>query len=129
MEPTKTKHSITLEQAKKMTKKFRDDKKLVIKDEYHGKHIVPTCETFERMAFDELLRQPGCVSVRAYYGMDDDKKLHLIFVGVNDKNEDILPAPSANIAQDAASLEGDGVILENGARCPTECPPVSPINS
>lgn len=129
MESTKHKHSISLEQAKKMTKKFRDDKRKVVKDEFHGKHILPTCETFERAGFDELLKQPGCVGVRAYYAMDDDKKVHLIFVGVNSSNEDILPTISAGIAQDAARLEGQGLLLENGTRCPSDCPPTSPLNS
>ncbi len=125
-----TKHSISLDQAKKMTKKFREDKGKVVKDEYHGKHIIPTCETFERAAFEELLKQPGCVGVRAYYGMDDDKKVHLIFVGVNDQNQDILPlseVTAAKLAPDAAVMDS-GVIVENGTRCPDDCPPTSPLN-
>jgi hypothetical protein len=124
-----TKHLISLDQAKKMTKKFREDKRQIVKDEFHGKHIIPTCETFERDAFDQILKQSGCVGVRAYYAMDDDKKLHLIFVGVNSKNEDILPPVSTGIAQDAAQLEGIGVVVENGTRCPADCPPTSPLNS
>jgi hypothetical protein len=125
-----SKHYISLDVAKKMTKKYRDDKGKIIKDEYKDKNILPICETFERGAFDTLLAQPGCVGVRAYYSMDDDKNVHLIIVGVNEKNEDILPAPAPTSDTFAAGSlsDGGGEILENASRCPSECPPTSPLN-
>jgi hypothetical protein len=45
-------------------------------------------------------------------------------VGVNEKGEDILPATST-----IGMAEGYGDILEDALRCPTACPPESPLNS
>lgn len=123
-----SKHFISLDEAKKMTKKFREEKKKVVKDEYKDKDILPICETFERSAFDSLLAQPGCVSVRAYYSMDDALKIHLVVVGVNEKNEDMLPSEVSTDVMRTASGD-NSVILENAYRCPSECPPSSPINN
>ncbi len=39
-------HFISLDEAKKMTKKFREEKEKVVKDEYKNKDILPICETF-----------------------------------------------------------------------------------
>lgn len=121
-----TKHSITLDNAKQLTSKYRNNKKKILKEEYGNKATLPTCETFERQAFDELLAVPGCVSVRAYFGMDEDLNVKLIFVAVNDKNEDILPQVQTLPEGDTTMLartSDDPPIVENGTRCPTECPP------
>ena len=131
MSTTNSKHFITLDKAKKMTKKFRGDKRRVVKDEYHGKGILPTCETFERGAFDVLLAQPGCVGVRCYYAMDDEMKVHLVIVGVNGKDEDILPAQTDSLSKELSidATETQAVILDNSIRCPVECPPPSTLNT
>jgi hypothetical protein len=117
------KHSISLDQAKKMTGHFRKEREKVIKPEFKGKKMLPTCETFEREGFDKLLQQPGCVSVRIYLGMDEEKQVKIIIVGVNEQGEDILP----NLTEKSTS--DYGVILEEGARCPDLCPPSSTLNS
>ena len=125
-----SKHFISLDQAKKMTKRFREDKRAVIRDEYHGKHIMPRCETFERAAFDKLLATPGCAAIRAYYGMDVVRRVHVIFVAVDSNNKDILPPDvSADQKMAAATLESDIQVLENGDRCPDLCPESSPLTS
>jgi hypothetical protein len=36
-------HSISLDEAKKMTKKFKEDKDKVVRDEYKGKNLLPVC--------------------------------------------------------------------------------------
>ncbi len=121
---TKTmKHSIPLDVAQKMIGHFKKERERVVKDEYKGKKTLPTCETFEAEAFAALLKQPGCVKVRIYLGMDEEKLVKMIAVGVNEKGEDILP----DINQ--KSLNGAGVILEEGQRCPDVCPPTSTLNS
>ena len=129
---TESKHLISLEQAQKMTATFRQNKKALIGDAYRGKDPLPICETFERSAFDQILAQPGCVGVRAYYAMDENDSVHLIFVGVNEKNEDMIEAQTpeqknANMRALSATATG-GVLVENGLKCPTDCPPSSTLN-
>jgi len=126
-----TKHSITLDKAKQLTKKYRDNKKKILKDEYGNKPILPICETFERQAFEELLAVNGCVKIRAYLGMDEELGVKLIFVAVNDKDEDILPQEQTLPQGDTTMLAMTAdttPIVENGSTCPPNCPPPSGLN-
>jgi hypothetical protein len=117
------KHLITLDDAKKMTKKFRDDKDKIVKDEYKGKHLVPNCESFDRAAFDELLQREDCKGVRIYYGMKpEDHKVHAIIVGFDEAGKDILPVEG--IVMDGTN----GCIIQDGTACPNNCPPPSDLN-
>ncbi|HVG13033.1 MAG TPA: hypothetical protein VM843_08510 [Flavisolibacter sp.] len=113
-------HFISIEQARKMTAALRKSGELILNPVHKGLNIIPTSETFDREAFDALLSQPDCTSIRIYYGMDDKLKVHALAVGVNSKNEDILPLSERGV--EAA------IIVENGQRCPTACPPSSSIN-
>lgn len=114
-------HQITLKQAIELTTHYRKEKDQILKTEYAEKNTLAISETFNRTAFEELLSQPGCVSIRAYYGMDENKNVKLLFVGVNANNEDMLPAEGSNA--------GGATIQDVGQRCPPVCPPVgSPLN-
>ena len=113
-------HFISVEEARKMTAALRKSGEQILTPVHKGLNIIPTSETFDRAAFDALLSQPGCTSIRIYYGMDDRLKIHALAVGVNSKNEDILP--QADGGKETA------LIVENGIRCPTVCPPPSVIN-
>ncbi|HMJ46017.1 MAG TPA: hypothetical protein VK498_01720 [Ferruginibacter sp.] len=115
-------HSISLKTAKEMTSLFRKQKETILDPVYQGQNIIPQCESFDAEIFKTLLEVPACVGVRIYYGMSDDLKLHAIIVGVNDKDEDILPA-------EVRSLVEEPPIIEEGVRCPPNCPPSSPLNS
>jgi hypothetical protein len=53
--------------------------------------------------------------------MDDEFKVVLVAVGVNENDEDMLP-----VSEDF--LTDENKILENGYRCPTTCPPPSVLN-
>lgn len=119
------KHFITLEQAKKLTKNYRHKRERLVRDEFRGPKTMPLCETFDRAAFDALLAQPGCAKVRIYLGMDESHEVKLIAVGVNERGQDILPITSktADFSTETA------VILEDGARCPEECPEDSDLNT
>lgn len=101
-------HRISLETAVAMTSRLRsqDQKRL------------PISETFDRTAFDRLLAQPGCAALRIYYGMDEAMQTRAIIVGVDEKNEDILPTPE-NPA---------GEIVDISKLCPPFCAPASPLN-
>jgi hypothetical protein len=119
-----TKHSIALDHAKKMTRKFRDQKENIMSGKFKGKKMLPQCETFDRACFDQLLAQDDCTGVRVYFGINDDDQVNLVIVGVNSKNEDILPGEN-----EQPILTGGKVIIEDGTRCPDQCPPSSSLNS
>jgi hypothetical protein len=118
------KNLINLEVASKMTALYRREMSKIPGYPFMDENILPICETFDRAAFDALLNQEGCTSVRIYYGMSDDLKIHAIVVGVNSDNEDILPVTGI-----AEVSNTDEVIIEEAFRCPDYCPPKSPLNS
>jgi hypothetical protein len=109
-------HSISLNEAIVMTTRYHEEMPGMLKPEYVNPGIMPFAETFKKSIFTDLSAEPGCVAIRSYFGMDEKKNVRLIFVGVNDKNEDILP-----------DGQGGGAIYEFGQRCPPICG-VSPLN-
>ena len=104
-----------------MTTLFRSQKEMILGPNFQGQSILPLSESFDAEIFKTLLESPGCVRVRIYYGMSADLKLHAIIVGVNDKDEDIIPV-------DEDTLVGEPII-EESVRCPPNCPPASPLNT
>ena len=98
---------ISLDQAKAYTKKYRDNLKDMLTNEYQG--ALSYCETLDADAVRTLLDQKGCVGFRIYYGLNDDNQVSAVLVAVNDKNEDILNG-------------NDSVILDNLSKCPQGCP-------
>lgn len=116
-------HSISLEEAKKMTKRFKAEKDNIVRDEHKGKHLIPHCESFDRGPFDKLLQREDCKGIRIYYGMkENDHRVHAIVVGFDADGKDILPTTA--IAMDGT----DPIIIENGMGCPIDCPPPSGLN-
>ena len=109
-------HFIPLIDAIDMTNLYRSQLENILQPEMKDREILPLSETFSREAFDTLLAQEGCEGIRFYLGMDESLKIHIIAVGVNNMNEDML--------NDQESL-----IIENSWRCPNTCPPVSVLNS
>ncbi len=100
------KHVISLQEAIDMTSRYQAD--------------IPAgmvnSETFHKESVLALLNQPGCVSLRIYYGKQNDDTIHAILVGVDEKGADMIQASD--------------LILEEGYRCPPLCPdPPSPLNS
>lgn len=117
------KHIITLERAIEMTTLYRQQKEIILATEFKGQDILPLSETVDRSALDNLLNHPDCTSVRIYYGMSEDNKIHAVLVGVNSENEDLLPAVEAS-----SESEDEPVIIEESYRCPPFCPKDSPLN-
>jgi hypothetical protein len=117
------KHSIGLDEAKKMTKKFREQKDNIMKEEHKGKHLIPFCESFDRAPFEQLLQREDCKGVRIYYGMKDiDQRVHAIIVGIDADGRDILPV-EGNV------MDGlEPIIIEDGKTCPDFCPTGSGLN-
>jgi len=112
---------ISLEQAVAMTTLYRKEMNAILAPEYKGKDILPLCETFDRSSFDKLLSETDATYIRIYFGMGEDSKIRVIAVAADSKNIDILPAGGK-------VLNDDGSIVEDGIRCPTNCPPASPLN-
>ena len=110
-------HSISLDQAITMTQTFRDYRETLLAADYKGRDTLALSETFSKEAILALLVNPLCKSIRIYYGMDSDKKVHAILVGVDASDADILPATSTS--------EPSPMIVEQALRCPTICPSVS----
>lgn len=115
-------HLITLSQAIDLTTAYRANAESLLKSNYQGMATLSNSETFNREIFDDLLAQEGCQGIRIYSGMDTNSKVHVVIVAVTASNEDILDvAPT--------SSQRDPIIIENGIRCPEECPPASDLNS
>jgi hypothetical protein len=116
---------ISLEEAIAMTTLFRKQLENLLNPVFSGKNILPICETFDRDVFDKILSQTGCVKLRIYSGLSPDLMRKSIIVGVNEKDEDMLPSSEVLSATDG----DDGYLIgEEGQTCPPYCPPRSPIN-
>ena len=115
-------HFISLTQAIAMTMRYRQQKETILATPYQDRGILPVCETFGREAIEALLQEEACAAIRIYGGMDENLLVRFVVVGVNALGEDILPL------EQNLSLSGAAVIVEDGIRCPTNCPPTSPLN-
>lgn len=115
---------IPLSTAAAMTKRYRENRPLMLKPAYNL-DVLTLSETFGRSGFDSLLAKGECVGIRIYYGMDEELKMHAIVVAVNKDGEDILNISSSQ----NSTLQGEGGdVLDDAIRCPTICPPSSPLN-
>ena len=106
-----TNHDICLEEAIELTTRFRANIQSMMKPEYAAIGALPICETFKKSIFNILAALPGCVAIRSYLGMDANNQVRLLFVGVDDENNDIL----------ADTHDETGYIFEYGQRCPPIC--------
>jgi len=121
------KHSVSQDQVKKLTSHYEKKKDSILKKKFHGKAILPTCETFDRRAFDQLLSQDGCVGIRIYFGMDEESNVKLIVVGVNEKDHDMVGSNSKMKAIKSDDKTEESVFaFSNALRCPPYCPPPPP---
>lgn len=116
-------NSISLQKAIAMTTLFRQEKDNIVNPNLAGKNILPISELFDREIFDAILVDPNCVKMRIYAGLNDGLQRKSLVVGVNAKDEDILPSDS-----DGRSNGGGGHIGEDALTCPPICGPSSPLN-
>jgi len=124
---------ITLAEAIQMTTKYRENREAILDPRYRDQNILPICESFDRSVFDKVLAQEGCAGLRTYLGMDDSLQVKMIVVGVDASGHDMIPATATNAAASSTasstgSDQNEGLIIENGIRCPTNCPPSSDLN-
>ena len=116
-------HLISLSAAIALTSNYKKQKGNLLASTLQGANVLPDCETFDRDAFDALLKQEGCTRVRIYFGMDEKNMVRLVIVGVDANDNDIVPQQTRTLEEDTS------VIIEDGLRCPEMCPPSSPLNS
>jgi len=115
---------ILLADAKEMTARFRQHRENILDTFYRDQDILPVCETFDKSQVEALLNRTGCSALRCYYGMDEDYRVHLVLVGVNTEDEDMLPPGTLTEEE-----EDDDYLIERATRCPPNCPPESDLNS
>lgn len=115
---TKKNHQISLKTAVEMIKRFRANKP--------GGFAYS--ETFEKEAVQKLLTTKGCVSLRIYYGMKEDKEAHAILVAVDSNGRSILPKADSQTALTIGDVDDEPVILEDAFRCPPVCFDDPPLN-
>ena len=120
--PVANGHNITLQQAIEMTKRYRQQIATANNSTLAASPAFAFSETFNRAPFDALLAKPSVAGIRVYYGMDESLKVHAIFVGVNERNEDLITSSAQS------SVTEDIIIIETGQRCPDICPPASQLN-
>lgn len=96
-------HSITLEAAAKLTKKYRDS--------VHAQDIKGGF--FGRDAIQELLDQDECVGIRYYYGLDENNVKVMVLVGAKADEDDL----------------DHGALKEASLLCPPRCGKNNPLNS
>jgi hypothetical protein len=104
---------IDLPTAIQLTRNYRENKDKLVTPVFSDAMCIS--ETFDASAIRAILDQPGCVAFRAYYGMKENKQVTMIFVGVNDKDQDIVGEGTENI------------LVDMGQKCPPYCNEDSPL--
>ena len=96
-------HSISLEDASKMTRNFQlQAAPNQIIGGFFGKDAVLA-----------IISQEGAVGLRYYYGLDDEGTPHIILIGVSADGNDMT----------------EGFLAERATRCPPSCPESNDLNS
>ncbi|MCA0396754.1 MAG: hypothetical protein LCH51_05075 [Bacteroidetes bacterium] len=105
------KHKITLAEAKALTKKFRDHMpKAMEATSFKGQNTLFHHATIDRAAIEEIFKQPGCTELRVYLGMNGENKLTPVFVGVDEKGQEMVDG---------------GAIMDRVKACPPICSDVA----
>jgi hypothetical protein len=89
---------------------------------------------FARIAFDNLLNQPGCAGIRIYMGMelpgakDNPSLWTFVLVGTDANGNDMVGATGAMTTRGSSADDGGGT-EEYPVICPPNCGDPSPLNS
>lgn len=94
---SKEQHFISLQEAETMTHAYQEA------PEFQGLTIAGC---MDKEAYQDLMNQPGCVSVRTYFALDENSILTIVVVGVDANGEDMT----------------SGILLERAQPCPHHCP-------
>ena len=83
-------HLIRIDSAQSMVERYKLYQDSIIAGRFAGRQdILMNCEVFNRSAFDDILALYSCVGVRMYYGMQVNKKVIQIAVGVKPDGGDL----------------------------------------
>ena len=115
---------MTVTTAAALTANFRSNKESMLDSGLRNAGTLPICETFDRAALDLILSDTNCTHVRIYLGYDENSKVRLVITGANSSGQDLF----ISATNPANNFDADCVV-EDGARCPTNCPPTSALNS
>ena len=118
--PPPDSHYITLAQFLQMKQAYSANSGTILAPPFQGQNILCTSELFNVAAINAVTAVPGCAAVRIYYGMDPSLQVHAMLVATDSNGIDILPP--ANSAKFKSASAGDPPIVEEGQRCPPECP-------
>ncbi len=124
-------HNISLKTAQTYIKYFKQYKPALLNPVVAVADCLPNCETFNAVAVKKLLSQPGCEGFRIHLGLDKQKLIRMILVGVDKTGKDITVSAAGTKRKGANTQPladpGGGIILEDGQRCPQACPPPSAL--
>jgi hypothetical protein len=89
---------------------------------------------FDRIAFDNLLSQPGCAGIRIYMGMElpgakNNPSLWTFVLVGTDANGNDMVAATGTVTAGGSSADDGGGTEENPVTCPPTCGAPSPLNS
>lgn len=107
--PPKTDHAISRPDAARAIRRRQDAERAAPPDGATAARPAPqpTAYGFHAEAFHRILRQPGCVGIRAYPALKDDGRPTLVLVGFDAEGREL----------------ADGELSEFAFDCPPFCPP------
>lgn len=71
---------------------------------------------FDKEVVIDMLNEDKCEGLRVYNAMDEEGKEHFILVGTDSKGNNLLPSSEESLTESYS-------LLDEGKRCPTDCPP------
>ena len=112
------KNTISLDTAKKWTKKWRQ------KESKYNKYHECKAFNIPKIDLQEVLAEKGVASIRAYLGVDDNNVEKLMIVGVDENGKDMI---STTKDSSLKSVQDDGGIYDFVKPCPVICDESSPL--
>ncbi len=108
---------ISLDEAKKWTKNFRD--------KHHDPNEIKA-HMFGKSIIHKVLSQHDCVGMRIYYAIDDSGQKHLLLVGVDKEGNDQIPTEIMYGSSPNTPMLNNS-IADKSSPCPPNCPTNSPL--
>ncbi|ELR69031.1 hypothetical protein C900_05516 [Fulvivirga imtechensis AK7] len=98
---------ITLGQAKRWTKRYRDEHPGEVKAYFFGRDHI-------EQLLNERSKDGASKGIRIYFAVDDDGKKRLILVAATENQNNILPTDEGK--------DAPATIIDDGSGCPPDCP-------
>jgi hypothetical protein len=124
-ELTQTKHGISREVANAMLKRYNSFRKKMHTAKRSGAGIpaevpsLPICLTYNKSAIYQLMKLPGCIGIRIYFGINQKQQLSLVIVGVDEAGDNIVTGSASGASRVEIALTDENVgILDEGQASP-----------